>query len=65
MKHAKEPDKKELAELVGLVKEQQEALQDSIYLRPSDKQAREYDERRSRIKEIRLHLMPRANSTAA
>jgi hypothetical protein len=60
MKRANPTDERELAELVGLVKEQQEALQDSVYLRPSERQAREYEERRSRIKEIRLHLMPRA-----
>jgi hypothetical protein len=65
MKRASKTHQKELAELLALVKEQQEALQDSIYLRPSEKQATEYEERRSRITELRVRLSPRAHSTAA
>jgi hypothetical protein len=65
MKRASETVEEGLAELHGLEKEQQEALQDSIYLRPSEEQAREFDERRTRIMEMSNRLRKATNPEAA
>jgi hypothetical protein len=55
----------ELAELRALEKEQQVALQDSIYLGQSENQAREFDERHARITEMCNRLRHEKNPTAA